>query len=67
MLAFALMLQKQCLVKQVVPKCESRQWHQIVLVIIVFFITYLLGVSEAISCKDILGEAVRIIVLNPDP
>ena len=46
---------------------ESRQWHQIVLVIIVFFITYLLGVSEAISCKDILGEAVRIIVLNPDP
>lgn len=63
-LTFAWILQKQCLVKLLVPKYELGQRHQIVLIIIVFFIaTHLLRSREPTLFNDSLDEGVRIIVL----
>ena len=67
-LAFAPMVQKQWWAKPFAPSHESRQWHQLVLVVTVAFTITQLPVSlRNIEAAEISHDSNVFICLNPNP
>ena len=63
----ALMAQKLWWTRLLMPQHKSGQWHQTVLMVIVFFTTTQLWRKDSVSVKNVLGETVNSINLIKSP